>query len=318
MYQPLRAVSRVDSAESSYPLLHCWNNGPMSPRRSLVFSLICAVLVLPGLTGCDTNPPDESAGSTPSEGTSNSTDTVPSTDSESSTGSEASPDADGQKIPTTEPAVDLSGRTVAIDPGHNGGNASHPSEIASPVPGGRGGTKACNTTGTATSTDYPEADFNWAVAQQLKQELKDAGAKVVMSRDDNDGVGPCVDERGTFADDADLMVSIHANGTETASTKGFHVIVAKPGSSDAVEDDSNRLADSMSEAMSGPFTPNSAYGKDAISRRPDLAGLNNASVPAVIVECGEMRNADEAKTMESKSGQKKYANALLQGIVDWY
>lgn len=307
MSQPLRAVSRVDSAETPCPLHLCWNNGTMSLRRGFLFPLMCAVLALPGLTGCDANPPDanppaESADSTPvaPEGMSN------------STGPEA------QKTPTTEPAVDLSGRTVAIDPGHNGGNASHPSEIASPVPDGRGGTKACNTTGTATNTDYPETDFNWAVAQQLEQELKDAGAKVVMSRDDNDGVGPCVDERGTFADDADLMVSIHANGSESATTKGFHVIVAKPGSSDSAEDDSNRLADSMSEAMAGPFTPNSAYGKDAISRRPDLAGLNNASVPAVIVECGEMRNPDEAKTMESKSGQKKYADALLQGIVDWY
>lgn len=274
----------------------------MPHRRSAILPLMCAVLAFPGLTGCNANPPAEPADSTSvaPEGMSNPT------------------SSEAKKTPTTEPAVDLNERTVAIDPGHNGGNASHPNEIASPVPDGRGGTKACNTTGTATNTDYPETDFNWAVAQKLAQELEDAGAKVVMSRDDNDGVGPCVDERGTFADDADLMVSIHANGSESATTKGFHVIVAKPGSSDAVEDDSNRLADSMSEAMSGPFTPNSAYGKDAISRRPDLAGLNNASVPAVIVECGEMRNSDEAKTMESKPGQKKYADALLQGIVDWY
>lgn len=268
---------------------------------------MCAVLALPGLTGCDANPPAESADST----------SVPPTRT-NSTNPEAATGPEARRTPTTEPAADLSGRTVAIDPGHNGGNASHPSEIASPVPDGRGGTKPCNTTGTATNTDYPETDFNWAVAQQLEHELEEAGAKVVMSRDDNDGVGPCVDERGTFADDADLMVSIHANGSESATTKGFHVIVAKPGSSDASEDDSNRLADSMSEAMAGPFTPNSAYGKDAISRRPDLAGLNNASVPAVIVECGEMRNPDEAKIMESKSGHKKYADALLEGIVDWY
>lgn len=275
----------------------------MSPRPRLLFPFLCALLALPGLTGCDANPPTESADSTPVATEERSNSTSPETQ---------------KKSRTAKPEIDLSGRTVAIDPGHNGGNASHPSDIASPVPDGRGGSKACNTTGTATNSDYPEADFTWAVAQRLEQVLEDAGAKVVMSRDDNDGVGPCVDERGTFADDADLMVSIHANGSESASTKGFHVIVAKPGSSSAVEDDSNRLADSMSEAMAGPFTPNNAYGKDAISRRPDLAGLNNASVPAVIVECGEMRNRDEAKTMESKSGQKKYADALLQGIVDWY
>ncbi|WP_009884386.1 N-acetylmuramoyl-L-alanine amidase [Brevibacterium aurantiacum] len=279
----------------------------MSPRRSLAVPLVCAALAFPTLTSCGPEPQEDAAASTSAASA-----------SAAPEGTERSASAETQKTPTTEPAVDLSGRTIAIDPGHNGGNASHPSEIASPVPDGRGGTKACNTTGTSTNSDFPETDFNWGVAQKLEKDLEDAGAKVVMSRDDNDGVGPCVDERGTFADDADLMVSIHANGSESSTTKGFHVIAAEPGSSDTVEDDSNRLADAMSKAFSGPFTPNSAYGKDAISRRPDLAGLNNASVPAVIVECGEMRNPDEAKSMESKSGQQKYADALMDGIVDWY
>lgn len=274
----------------------------MPSPRSVVVPLLCAVLTLPGLTACSGNTSSGSASSTPVQAETAS----------------ASRSSDTQEESATEPAIDLSDRTVALDPGHNGDNASHPSEIARQVPDGRGGTKACNTTGTATNTDYPETDFNWAVAQKLKQELEDAGATVIMSRDDNDGVGPCVDERGIFADDADLMVSIHANGSESATTKGFHVIVAKPGSSEAVEEDSNRLAASMSRAMTDPFTPNRAYGNNAISRRSDLAGLNNASVPAVIVECGEMRNPHEAKMMESKSGQQKYADALLQGIVDWY
>lgn len=229
----------------------------------------------------------------------------------------ASPDAP-QKDRTSEPTDDLSGRRIAIDPGHNGGNASHASKISRPVPDGRGGTKPCNTTGTSTADDYPETDFTWGVSKVLKKDLEEAGATVILSRKDNKGVGPCVDERGKFADDADVMVSIHANGTESTSAKGFHVIVAEPGSDKDTEKDSNRLAKSMSGAMGDRFTPNKAYGKNAISRRPDLAGLNNASVPAVIVECGEMRNPTEAKLMKSKSGQKKYASALMQGIVDWY
>lgn len=274
----------------------------MSPRRSALVPLLCAVLTLPGLTGCGSNPPPTPSTSTP---------VAPEAMSDSK-----SPDA--RETQSTDPAIDLSGRRVAIDPGHNGGNASHSDEITRLVPDGRGGTKQCNTTGTATNSDYPEYEFTWEVSQKLEQELKDAGAEVVMSRDDNDGVGPCVDERGTFADDADLMVSVHANGSESTKVRGFHVIVAQPGSSDEIEDDSNRLAGAMSQSMSESFTSNKAYGKNAISRRPDLAGLNNASVPAVIVECGEMRNPDEAKLMESESGQQKYADALFQGVVDWY
>ena len=279
----------------------------MPPPRSALIPLLCAVLSLPGLTGCGSNPPSTPSTSTPGTPTP----VAPEAMSDSKR-----PDA--RQAPSTEPAIDLSGRTVAIDPGHNGGNATHPDEIARLVPDGRGGTKQCNTTGTATNSDYPEYDFTWEVSQKLEQALDDAGAEVVMSRDDNDGVGPCVDERGTFADDADLMVSVHANGSESTKVRGFHVIVAQPGSSDEIEDESNRLAGAMSQSMSESFTPNKAYGKNAISRRSDLAGLNNASVPAVIVECGEMRNAEEAKMMESESGQQKYADALFQGIADWY
>lgn len=156
------------------------------------------------------------------------------------------------------------------------------------------------------------------MAKKLEQSLTDAGAEVVLSRKDNTGVGPCVDERGEFADDADVLVSIHANGSESSSVKGFHIIVADPGEDEKTEKASGDLAKSVGSSMGEEFTPNKAYGKGAISRRPDLAGLNNASVPAVIVECGEMRNPSEAKLMESKSGQRKYADALFDGIVDWF
>ena len=283
----------------------------MTRFRLLLPLVLCAVLALPGLSACgeDVGTP---ASPTPVDPEAVADPTEPGTDAaEPDTGAE-----DGTKSPT--PEADLSGRTIAIDPGHNGGNASHASEIARPVPDGRGGTKACNTTGTATASDFPETDFTWAVAGILTESLEDAGAEVVLSRHDNDGVGPCVDERGTFADDADVLVSIHANGSESTSVKGFHVIVAKPGTSADVEEDSDRLAKSLSASMGESFTPNTAYGKQAISRRPDLAGLNNASVPAVIVECGEMRNPEEAKLMEEKSGQQKYADALLHGILDWF
>lgn len=212
---------------------------------------------------------------------------------------------------------DLTGRTIALDPGHNGGNAANPDEIARQVPDGRGGTKACNTTGTATDDGYAESAFAWAVAQLLADDLEARGARVIMSRENDDGVGPCVDERGTFADDADVLVSIHANGSESTRTKGYHVIVADPGTSPELEEQSSALALSVSTAMAESFTPNQAYGEDAISPRPDLAGLNNASVPAVIVECGEMRNPDEAEVMESEDGRRRYAEAIAAGIVDW-
>ena len=49
--------------------------------------------------------------------------------------------------------------------------------------------------------------------------------------------------------------------------------------------------------------------------RADLAGLNFAEYPAVLVETGNMRNADEAAQMETEEGRQRYADAITAGIV---
>lgn len=223
------------------------------------------------------------------------------------------PPVAGQDSPASQTSADLTGFTVALDPGHNGGNGSHSREINRPVPNGRGGTKACNTTGTATNDGFAEHEFNWEVTTRLRTKLEDMGTTVIMSRDSDNGVGPCVDERGTFADDADLLVSVHANGSTDTSIKGFGVIVAPT----EAQSESTALAKHLVTGLSDAGFPinTRGYGTDGINVRTDLAGLNNASVPAVIVECGEMRNAAEATVMESAHGQDSYADALTRGIV---
>lgn len=225
------------------------------------------------------------------------------------------------ETPTPSPAEKpLTGFVVAVDPGHNGGNAAHPTEINAPVPDGRGGTKACNTTGTASASDYPEHAFTWGVAGEVEERLRDLGAEVVLSREDDEGVGPCVDERGQFAADAgaDVLVSIHANGTEDTSAAGFHMIVVEDSPHDDVEEPSRALAEDMVEAFGGTdLSPNPTYGDDGIVARTDIAGLNHAEVPAVLVECGEMRNPDEAALMESPEGRERYAAAIVAGVEEF-
>src|SRR6185369_6771912 len=118
----------------------------------------------------------------------------------------------------------LTGVTVAVDPGHNGGNASHPAEISRPVVAAAdGSTKACNTTGTETNDgNLTEAQFNFDVGVDLQKDLTHQDARVVMTRSSNDGVGPCVDERAEIANRAGAvaLVSIHADGNEAQGARG--------------------------------------------------------------------------------------------------
>ena len=73
-------------------------------------------------------------------------------------------------------------RVVVLDPGHNGGNAGAPAAINRQVPDGRGGTKACNTTGTSTDAGYAEHAFTLDVAQRVEKRLVASGVRVELTR----------------------------------------------------------------------------------------------------------------------------------------
>ena len=76
------------------------------------------------------------------------------------------------------PAPGPPGHVIVIDPGHNGQNWSHPGDINRLVDIGNG-TKACDTTGTATRDGYTEAAYDLDVASRLAAVLTRAGALVV-------------------------------------------------------------------------------------------------------------------------------------------
>jgi N-acetylmuramoyl-L-alanine amidase len=72
------------------------------------------------------------------------------------------------------------------------------------------------------------------------------------------------------------------------------------------------MRDSM---VAAGMQPSSYIGSNGLYGRADLAGLNLAEYPAVLVETGNMRNADEAAQMENADGRQRYADAITQGIV---
>ncbi|MCE3550493.1 N-acetylmuramoyl-L-alanine amidase [Pseudonocardia sp. RS11V-5] len=215
--------------------------------------------------------------------------------------------------PTAAPAPK---RTVVLDPGHNGGNGSARAAITRQVPDGRGGTKACNTTGTSTDAGYPEHAFTWDLAGRVRAHLEAAGIAVVLTRTSDDGVGPCVDERGKAGQQAgaDLLVSLHADGAAAAG-HGFHVAYSSPPLNAAQSGPAVDLARDLRDALRGGGFPTSTYvGREGLSPRPDLGGLNFATVPAALVECANMRNAEEAAVVSSAEGRERYAAAIATGI----
>lgn len=222
---------------------------------------------------------------------------------------------------------ELSGKTVFLDPGHQG--TGHSRDLGRQVDDGRGGTKDCQTTGMTTVGGVPEHTITWNVSQLVKSSLESLGATVVTSRADDSGWGGCVDERARAASEsgADVAVSIHADSTATGADDakhGFHLIVptlpipdaaANAAQSEGGRAASNLMRDSYER---GGFTPaNYAGVVDGLQERSDVAGPALTSVPLVFLEMGNGSNPDDAAVLESSEGQLQHAIAIATGVIDY-
>ena len=232
-------------------------------------------------------------------------------------GPHAIPSTGGVRLAPTR-GGSLSGRVIVVDPGHNGRYLRAVNTRL--VPDGRGGRKACNTSGTASTGGYAEHAFTWSVATKLAAQLRARGATVILTRPNDRGVGPCVDERAAIGNRAraDLVLSIHADGAR-ARDRGFHIIrsTRMAGGTDVTRR-SARLATITRESVSRVTgMPRSNYlgGGTAITPRADIAGLNLSRVPAVMLEAGNMRSAADLRLLSSRSFHTRQANALTQAAV---
>jgi N-acetylmuramoyl-L-alanine amidase len=220
--------------------------------------------------------------------------------------------------PSVASALPLAGVVVGIDPGHNGRNWAYPSYLTQQVWNGREW-EDCDTTGTSTNGGYPEPRFAWRVARYLRRDLRDRGATVVMTRHSNTGHGPCVDRRAKILNHAGsrVAIDIHADGGPSGG-RGFTIL-------EPVRDRQNRHVIHRS-AVLGRFLrrsllahtrmPTSNYdGADGVTHRNDLAGLNLAREPKVLVECGNMRNATDARMLVSARFQHRLARAMAVALT---
>ncbi|MGY0231188.1 N-acetylmuramoyl-L-alanine amidase [Longispora urticae] len=225
----------------------------------------------------------------------------------------ATPSPSGSKAPGMV-TKGLAGKTIVIDPGHNRNNYQHVSEINKQVDAGNG-MKACDTTGTQTNDGYSEAAFTWDVSTRLATLLRAAGAKVVMTVDAGTPWGPCITDRARIGNQsgADVVISVHADGGP-AGGSGFHVM--EPGLASPTKADSHRLAIAVRDAYrAGTGLRTASYiGQDGLNPRTDMGGLNLSTVPKVMLEAGNMRNATDAGLMKSPDFRQKAAQSLVTAL----
>lgn len=213
----------------------------------------------------------------------------------------------------------LAGKVIVLDPGHNGENWSHPATINRLV-NVITEMKPCDTTGTETDAGYSEHAFTFNVAMRLARLLRAEGATVILTRPNDHGVGPCITQRAAIGNraHADAAISIHADGGPPGGS-GFDVI--EPGlvvgRNDRIIGPSRRLALAIRGAYHRiTHEPYANYvGDHGLDIRTDLGGLNLSTVPKVFIECGNMRNADDAAKLSSAAFRQRIAAALAAGFT---
>lgn len=216
--------------------------------------------------------------------------------------------------PASAAPANIAGMIVFLDPGHNGSNDA---SITRQVPTGRGGTKDCQASGTTTDDGYPEHTFTWDTTLRIRAALTALGVRTAMSRGDDTGLGPCVDERAAMANAIrpNAVVSIHADGGPPTG-RGFHILYSSPPLNAAQAGPSVRFAQIMRDQLAGSGIPPSNYvGTGGLNPRADIAGLNLAQYPSILVECGNMKNPADSGLMKTPEGRQRYADAVVRGVA---
>jgi N-acetylmuramoyl-L-alanine amidase len=220
--------------------------------------------------------------------------------------------------PIPSDGFSLVGQVVTLDPGHDGGNGADPAYINQPVWNGREW-EACDTTGAATDGGYTESAFNFDVATRLAALLRRDGATVVLTRANDSGVGPCITQRAAIGNRArsDAAVSIHADGGPPGGS-GFTVLEpVADGPNNRVIGRSESLAVDVRNYFAGLEPVSNYYGASGLQPRDDLGGLNLTTVPKVLIECANMRNAADAIHITSTSWREGAAAELGRGLSDF-
>ncbi len=175
-------------------------------------------------------------------------------------------------------------RKIVIDPGHGGKD-----------PGARG------------RSSYPEKTLVLAIAKELNTALKVRGAVTVMTRSSDRFIE--LSERAAIAErsKAELFVSIHADYTSKSSIKGATVLIGRTASKR-----SKRAATAIKNALKRAGITTRAI------RPQNLRVLEGHSRPAVLIECGFLSNGTEAINLNTSTYQHKLAQAIADGIADYF
>jgi N-acetylmuramoyl-L-alanine amidase len=172
--------------------------------------------------------------------------------------------------------------------------------------------------GAVASNGLKEKNINLSLAQMVKRLAPQYGVNVVLTRDADVLSGglksrqASLHYRANLAGEkkADLFISLHADAGSGANEAGFHIYVTKEN---AHFQQSARLGDALIDALKSCYST----GNELKETQEHVYVLRAATVPAVIVLCGNIDNERDRAYISNISNQEKIARGILEGVVHY-
>ena len=160
-----------------------------------------------------------------------------------------------------------------------------------------------------------EKELNLAVVEKLAEYLEMGGAEVILTRENDDALGEGkrtdMAERKRIANEsgAEILVSIHQNAFPSPRAKGAQVFYHSSSANGKLL--AECVQENLRSRVDGSNTRQAKENKDYYI-------LRTTEIPAVIVECGFLSNAEEESMLNDAGYQEKLAWAIYCGILDYF
>lgn len=162
-----------------------------------------------------------------------------------------------------------------------------------------------------------EKDINLNIVKLLKDKLEDAGVKVVLTREADEGLHDAGSSNHKVSDmrnrcsliekeKPEFTISIHQNSYPEEPISGAQCFYYGQST------EGKKIAEILQEELRQQLNPDNHRQAKA---NESYYLLKKTSAPTVIVECGFLSNSAESELLSTEEYQEKVAEAICEGIL---
>lgn len=206
-------------------------------------------------------------------------------------------------------AKEVKRKVIVLDPGH--GNRSNLEK--EPIYPGANELKIKDGGGAeGINSKTPEHVIAMGITMKLKVLLENKGYTVIMTKT-TPQESPGNIERAEVGNknNADLVVRVHADSSESSNVSGASMLVPAPiGYAKDISGISRKYGQVVLEGLVNEV----GMKNKGVIERNDLTGFNWSKVPVILVETGFLSNQQEDNLLNTEEYQNKIAKGLFNGI----